>query len=286
MSGSSNWFKALFGAEEPKIYKQLHDSFRLSQSHDKLTSHWNNKEYKIGNFSTPTLDQIRSRALDLLSGDSAVLNSDVFASSKLYNHIVAGDAFPMHFENPNAVFQAASQFNCLEFSSSKTTPEFGVENYQYDHTQGPACALACAAGTVYRNYFALVDPDRPNILGQTKQNQINNLDELEKLLDNNSNDFWYVENGYTFSRDRSNLERLNTLISTTYNTPSLRAQLLDRVKIGLHSDVGVTFRSRYVPLEEGEDVTVTQVYASALSCAYSGIGTTYWEPLGKLHLKP
>ena len=34
-----------------------------------------------------------------------------------------------------------------------TQPEYGVTLYAADPTQGPACALACAAGSVYRNYF-------------------------------------------------------------------------------------------------------------------------------------
>ena len=34
-----------------------------------------------------------------------------------------------------------------------TVPEDGVTIYSADPTQGPACALACAAGSVYRNYF-------------------------------------------------------------------------------------------------------------------------------------
>jgi hypothetical protein len=34
-----------------------------------------------------------------------------------------------------------------------TVPEHGVTVYSGDPTQGPACALACAAGSVYRNYF-------------------------------------------------------------------------------------------------------------------------------------
>ena len=32
-------------------------------------------------------------------------------------------------------------------------PEDGVNIYYKDHTQGPVCAMACPAATVYRNYF-------------------------------------------------------------------------------------------------------------------------------------
>ena len=36
------------------------------------------------------------------------------------------------------------------------TPEHGVTRYQHDRTQGPACAIAAGAATIYRNYFAPV----------------------------------------------------------------------------------------------------------------------------------
>jgi hypothetical protein len=47
---------------------------------------------------------------------------------------------------PRSVFQAASQFNCLEFPGPECKPEDGVTAYFCDRTQGPACALACGAG--------------------------------------------------------------------------------------------------------------------------------------------
>eukprot|EP01045_Picozoa_sp_COSAG04_P042458 COSAG04_NODE_13423_length_606_cov_210.532544_1_plen_48_part_10 len=48
------------------------------------------------------------------------------------------------------MFQVASQFNCLEMVSPGDQPEAGITRYALDHTQGPVCAMACPAGTVYR----------------------------------------------------------------------------------------------------------------------------------------
>jgi hypothetical protein len=59
-----------------------------------------------------------------------------------------------------ATFQAASQFNCLEFASADGVPEKGIAVYELDCTQGPACAIACAASTAstaYRNYLVRVN---------------------------------------------------------------------------------------------------------------------------------
>jgi hypothetical protein len=47
-----------------------------------------------------------------------------------------------------SLFQVASQFNVLEMVSPDVGPEAGVTIYENDHTQGPACAIACPAGTV------------------------------------------------------------------------------------------------------------------------------------------
>ncbi|WP_245316866.1 hypothetical protein [Bradyrhizobium manausense] len=46
--------------------------------------------------------------------------------------------------------------------------------YQSDSTQGPACAIAAGAATIYRNYFAKV----AGRLGQTKDRQIDALADL------------------------------------------------------------------------------------------------------------
>ncbi len=47
-----------------------------------------------------------------------------------------------------SLFQVASQFNVLEMVSPDVGPEAGVTIYENAHTQGPACAIACPAGTV------------------------------------------------------------------------------------------------------------------------------------------
>ena len=64
-----------------------------------------------------------------------------------------GDHWP---ENAGALFQVASQLNLLEMTGPEVTPEDGVTIYQDDRTQGPACAIAAGAATIYRNYFAPV----------------------------------------------------------------------------------------------------------------------------------
>ncbi len=58
-------------------------------------------------------------------------------------------------EYSGALFQVASQFNLLKMIGPSVTPEDGVTRYESDRTQGPACAIAAGAATIYGNYFAL-----------------------------------------------------------------------------------------------------------------------------------
>ena len=72
----------------------------------------------------------------------------------------------------------------------------GIEIYESDRTQGPTVALACAAGTLIRNYFvSVVGEDGRRYNGQSVEHQLNNLDEFELLVDNKNNNFFEVKNG-------------------------------------------------------------------------------------------
>ena len=117
---------------------------------------------------------------------------------KLKVSAITGDVRLMHRspENAGALFQVASQFNLLEMVSSRVTPEDGVGRYEDDHTQGPACAVAAGAGTIYRNYFAPVDGG----IGQTANQQLDGLGDLGTALSTDLETpveaLWTMRNGY------------------------------------------------------------------------------------------
>ena len=77
-----------------------------------------------------------------------------------------------------ALFQVASQFNLLEMTGPEVSPEDGITRYQHDRTQGPACAIAAGAATIYRNYFAPVGGGH----GQTAKRQFDGLADLGEAL--------------------------------------------------------------------------------------------------------
>lgn len=95
---------------------------------------------------------------------------------------VVADVQSLHADpaNAGASFQVASQFNMLEMIGPSVTPEKGIARYADDHTQGPACAIACAAGTIWRNYLLPLD-GKP---GQTARRQLDGLADLGAALGN------------------------------------------------------------------------------------------------------
>nr|AKK31247.1 hypothetical protein [Leishmania panamensis] len=185
----------------------------------------------------------------------------------------------MHSRIANGLFQVSSQFNLLEFSSSEVTPEHGVRHYAHDRTQGPACAMACMGGTVYRNYLlhpdffgftgaALVTENADEATrGQQADHQVNMLNDLVEYLtrarssDNaataaGSTDstacsvpalprehFFTIRNGYFFKKPPiSTLSaRLQRIAAAEgISIADVEEELVSRLRIGLVEDATVT----------------------------------------------
>jgi hypothetical protein len=173
----------------------------------------------------------------------------------------------------------ASQFNLLEMVSETVTPEDGVTGYQHDLTQGPACAIAAGAATVYRNYFAPVG-DR---LGQTRGRQLDGFADLgaalAQAIDQPAPSVWTMLNGYAmFTRDGVDAisQHLDAL------GPHALEALRQRLRIGVHWDVEVT------DAEASPGPQVSQAFCSALPVSYnnrSGTRGANWAPLAGLVLE-
>jgi hypothetical protein len=228
-----------------------------------LRSKVNKRPYTIGTLETPSLAELRDRAAGIvrsLAGDLRVSN-------------VVGDVGRLHREpaNRHALFQVASQFNLLEMTGPDVTPEHGVTRYAFDRTQGPACAIAAGAATIYRNYFAPVDGH----VGQTRDRQIDCLRDLGAALRNLDNALWTMRNGYALCT-QSGLAS----ITRTLDAMSVAEQdsLRDRLRVGLHRDVEVT--GCIVP-----GLLVSQVFCSALPVAYTSIPTAQWRAFATLVLE-
>src|SRR5689334_17138687 len=146
------WFEGLTGFREVTPEK-VRENIALED--DMMKSRVNGRVMRCGRLETPSLAELRER-----------IRGSEYPAGKISVREVVASVQSLHEDELNAgsVFQVASQFNLLEMISPNTTPEAGVGIYQNDHTQGPACAIAAGAGTIFRNYLA-------NVNGQIGQSE-------------------------------------------------------------------------------------------------------------------
>ena len=260
---TTDWFHSLTGFKEGP-YNATREQLEVDGS--TLRSKINGRSFGIGQFEMASLTDLRSR---VAQGSGASRTNKV--------SIVTGDVRKMHQlpEYSGALFQVASQFNALEMVGPSVTPEDGVTRYETDRTQGPACAIAAGAATIYRNYFAPVG----NQIGQTAACQIDGLAEigaeLSHALGRPISDLWSMQNGYALAT-RTGLERIATHLHDI--GASATSELAGRLRIGMHHDVEVT-DGPATPNQR-----VSQVFCSALPVAYGRVPQPNWEAFAQLVL--
>lgn len=252
------WFESLTGFPETSP-----DAVRakLRIDGETLTSLANGKAYACGRLETPSLGELRDR-----------VEGSRHTPGMLILREAVADVTALHADTANAgaTFQVASQFNLLEMVSPEVTPERGIGIYEYDRTQGPACAIAAGAGTLYRNYFADVNGQT----GQSAGNQLDCLADLGAALGNAGQRLWQMRNGYALASHEGLIEIARLLGSLSEEGLD---QLRQRLRIGLQWNTQVTVR--------GATHTVTQAYCSALPVAYSQHPADLWEPFARLVLE-
>jgi hypothetical protein len=253
-----NWFEKLVGFRETTP-----DEVRaqLIIEGEQLRSRVNGKVYQSGKLATPSLAKLRKRA-----ADPATFSSQIKVSE------VVGDIQHFHVlpENAGAMIQAASQFNLLEMVGPNVSPEDGIGRYEHDNTQGPACAIACGAGTIYRNYFVPVNDQ----IGQSTTQQIDCLDELGKALNNEQLALWEMKNGYALATE-AGLQNITQQIIA--KSPQEYDELKSKLRIGIQWDTEVTI--------DDQQQRLSQAYCSALPIAYSRLDVGLWETFARLILE-
>jgi hypothetical protein len=252
------WFEKLTGfvEESPQQVRS-----NMTVEGNLLKSGVNGNVFICGKLETPSLAELRERVELCKSPRGSLSVREVVANVQM-----------LHTDEVNAgsLFQVASQFNLLEMVSPNVEPERGVGCYEYDHTQGPACAIAAGAGTIYRNYFVNVNGET----GQSASNQIDCLAYLGESLGNSANRLWEMKNGYALASNRGLVEISNKLRDAGENELDELRQLL---RIGVHWDTQVTLN--------GSKHLVSQVYCSALPVAYSQHSSTLWAEFSRLVLE-
>ena len=268
------WFEHLFGFKEHVALRQqlpngqivrnpaqLREKLELRG--ERLVSLVNGASYGVGTFSTPSLSELRRRAAA----------AELPPGPLQLSHVATRDVFALHSrpEYSGATFMAASQFNCLEFANPEAVPEDGVQNYAYDATQGPACALAAPAAAVVRHYHIPVGGE----VGQSAERQLNLISGLLQAVQGTDGEQWRrgggdvdeeqkelvcVRNGYS-SSDEPRLLELNRRWREACDAAPLTArdEAMAQMCIGLHAGVEVPWGPpRFVLLPLDERQTVTQ----------------------------
>jgi hypothetical protein len=264
------WFEELTGFTEQGA-AQVRQMLQLKDG--VITSHANGKQFQVGQLQTPTLAALMQDA-------NAILQSSDFAASPISVQEVVADVQSLHADanNAGALFQVASQFNLLEMIHPDVTPDLGVTRYENDRTQGPACAVACSAGLIYRNYFVPVNGE----IGQTTERQLNMLDQFEQQLlplvnkhaKQSFESLWQMKNGYALP----SAEQLNSIdLTLEQRSPAQIEELSSSIKIGVQYDTQVTLQNC--------SHLVSQAYCSAMPVAYSQQSSELWQPLASLILQ-
>ena len=246
------WFENLMGFAEESP-EQVRSNIVLDGEF--LVSRVNGARVRCGRLSTPSLAELRVQSRPTSAGRPRVGE-------------VVGDVGELH-RNPahaGALFQAASQFNLLEMAGPDVAPERGVGIYEYDRTQGPACAIACGGGTIYRNYFVEVDGEP----GQTATRQIDCLADLEQALGGDG--LWQMRNGYALATEVG-LQQVNARLAAADEAEL--DELRGLLRIGIQHDTEAI----------GSGHLLTQVYGSAMPVAYGEPPGHLWEPLARLVLE-
>lgn len=268
-----DWFEQLTGFRETSPDEVRR---RLTVEGETLVSLVNGRRAGIGRLEMPTLQTLRERraALGLAPGNAGPaplggVRGDI-------RRLLASPA------QAGALVQVASQFNLLEMVGPDVTPEDGVTRYAGDPTQGPACAIAAGAATIFRNHFAPVDArgtteGEPLQFGQSRHRQLDGLADLGEALGHRPDrPLWAWRNGYALC-SAEGLARITDMLARA--DEARRDALRGALRIGLHWDVEVTD----APASPGP--RVSQAFCSALPVAYGRPAPRDWAPFARLVLE-
>ena len=270
---SFDWFSATFGfAEFDKLCsatengQRVRSKFTYDAATKALTSTENgNVFHGAGNFSLPSLSELR-REVEALEVET---NGD----ERMTFENISGDVreITLSPSSAGAVFQAASQFNCLEMLNSHVTPEEGIECYAMDRTQGPISAMCAPGGTLWRNYFVQSIPGfEDGGPGQTQDRQIDTVAALHTMLkehrlvrDDGDGDVWEMSNGYMMPASATSIMEVGRFLKQQQEEESeLMQECRDVLRVGVQWDVETSSAGKH---------RVAQVYCSGCPVNYDRI---------------
>lgn len=226
-----------------------------------------------GAFAEPTLQEAREAAAAALGAEESVPRKGRVKLSHRATNSVAAE----HADEANAgcLFQAASQCNYLEHpASSGYAPADGITYYGADRTQGPACAVVCAAGTLARNYVLNWD--------LATQGGVSTCDSVRDAVQAAGiGGYLRRQNGYLLSARAFDADFARRCAER-------EAELRAATRVGLQTDTEVLFRETHPCAQRqrrraGRPHLVHQCYCAAAAIAYDERDLTAeeWEPFAR-----
>jgi protein-tyrosine phosphatase len=196
--------------------------------------------FHAGRFETPTIAELKRR-LQTRPHQRGHLRLSALRGTSTYGDI----GYLQASAPPETLFQAASQFNCLEAPGARLVP---VHDYPFDATQGPRASVSAFPGTFLRHYFA-PRPDGTRFV-QTDKDAINLLaDALPPAVGR-------VRSGY--------------LTSSELSDPTAAARALEdhfeQIRVGLHDNIEVALGADWGgSVENAPHQRVAQAFTSTIA---------------------
>ena len=244
MRPTTSWFSDLYGfSDETGSFEEHRAHFRMD-GEDLVCATSTHPRQHVGPWETPSVAELRERCGGMTEAAGG--------SGLTFRHLTASSGVEPLISNPDnagAVFMVASQFNALEMVSPDRTPRRGIAIYARDRTQGPACAMACPAGTVFRNYLCQGGS------GQATS-QIDLLADVGTVVGNTEDRYWRMQNGWALV---GNAWRFQELSRRLRKDAGLHAAAIGALRVGVHAATQAR-----PPLTH----RVAQVFCSALPVAY------------------
>ena len=224
----SDWFKQIFGFNENNVKQELKEILIDEDGYKTLVFKPNDlhKEYKlypVGKFTTPQLSHLREAGEAILKQSEKKIG---IQHKFIINHKINNteeDIFKLF--TPGCNFQVNSYINNL-YNENFNNPIYdNITNYKSEYVK------IYTAGIVYRKYFVpIVDISGNLQYGQTIDLYLNNLDELELFIENETNQFLIFSPGRIFQIHFSFNEYLTNLDLDQKN------KLKGSIKIGIHEN--------------------------------------------------
>lgn len=270
------WFDALFGFSDrtpdrlalngDDALERNKSNFQYDPSTGVLRSRSVRAEWHAGRFTTKRLFDLRTHR-----------GADTRGKTKV--RFVTEDVAILHGdpEYAGAVFLASSNLDCLQHEALNfsVTRASGVAEYVYQRTQGAACAISCAPGTIVRNYFAH-DTEVNTLSAVIERLSGGAAAEKRQLLD--------VIHGSAYATDAADLHALST--KTDGLSDDEREATMGLLEVGIQEDTEVTCAKLdangnwYRVVRKDPALRVTQVLAGALQIAEDT--AVQWRSLASL----